>query len=140
MERRGFRPDVAANGLEAVQIVERLPCDLMLMDCQMPEMDGYEATAQIRRREGGLRRLVISAMTAEALAGTREACLTAGMEDYISKPVRPGELNSFLGRWLPNQKAQWEAVAVNREVAAAELARPRVNLYPSLPLTSVAII
>ena len=104
VERFGLRADVAANGLEAVEMFELLPYDLILMDCQMPEMDGFEATAKIRQREASPRRVVIIAMTAEAMAGTRERCLEAGMDDYISKPVKLEELRTVLSKWLPYQQ------------------------------------
>jgi signal transduction histidine kinase/DNA-binding response OmpR family regulator len=100
LERLGLRSDVAGNGREAVEMFEVLPYDLILMDCHMPEMDGYSATAEIRRRHPG-QRVPIVAMTAEAMAGCRETCLAAGMDDYVAKPVKLDDLAEALGRWLP---------------------------------------
>ncbi len=101
LEKMGLRADIAANGKEAVEMVEMLPYDLIFMDCHMPEMDGYAATAEIRRRENGGRRVPIIAMTAEAMEGSRENCLQAGMDDYVRKPVTRQELAEALRRWLP---------------------------------------
>jgi CheY-like chemotaxis protein len=99
LERLGLRPEVAANGREAVELCATLPYDLIFMDCHMPEMDGYAATAEIRRRSA--RHIPIVAMTAEAMEGCREHCLACGMDDYIAKPVRPEDLMEALRRWVP---------------------------------------
>ncbi|HJS29131.1 MAG TPA: response regulator, partial [Anaerolineales bacterium] len=92
LEQMGYRPDVAGNGLEVIEAIERQPYDVVLMDVQMPEMDGLEATRLIVKRWKKARRPHIIAMTANALEGDREACLAAGMNDYITKPIRVNEL------------------------------------------------
>jgi CheY-like chemotaxis protein/HPt (histidine-containing phosphotransfer) domain-containing protein len=99
LKRMGYRADVAANGREVLHALEQKTYDVILLDVQMPEMDGFEATRAIRDRwpEAGRPRII--AMTGNALLGDREKCLAAGMDDYISKPVRPGELQSVLERW-----------------------------------------
>jgi len=101
LERAGLRPDVAGNGREAVEMCAMLPYDLIFMDCQMPEMDGYTATAEIRKLQGSDGHVAIVAMTAEAMDGARERCLAAGMDDYIMKPVRPDDLIDALKKWVP---------------------------------------
>ena len=100
LEKMGCRVDVASNGADAVTMAAQVPYDLILMDCQMPELDGYQATAAIRQREGDTRHSPIVALTANAMAGDREKCLSAGMNDYLSKPVRPEELAAKLNQWI----------------------------------------
>jgi PAS domain S-box-containing protein len=92
--------EVVENGLDAVQAVEHDQYDAILMDCQMPEMDGYKATAWIREREGAKRRTPIIALTASGSTGDRERCLAAGMDDYLAKPVRREQLAAALHKWV----------------------------------------
>ncbi|MGO9016232.1 MAG: response regulator [Dissulfurispiraceae bacterium] len=105
LKKMGLRVDVVANGAEAVRALEVLPYDLVLMDCQMPEMDGYEAARQIRNPQSGVldHQIPIIAMTANALKGDREKCLDAGMNDYVAKPVYPQALAKALEKWLPRR-------------------------------------
>jgi CheY-like chemotaxis protein len=100
----GYRFDIANNGLEAVAAYESGTYDAILMDCQMPEMDGYEATAAIRRLEQGGIRTPIIAMTAAAMEGDREACIAAGMDDFVTKPVRLEIVAAVLERWVATAK------------------------------------
>ena len=99
LEKLGYEADVAANGLEVLEALKRRPYDLVLMDCQMPEMDGFQATEAIRRSEGDSRHTPIIALTANALQGDQEKCLAAGMDGYIPKPVRIEKLAEALARW-----------------------------------------
>ena len=101
LERLGLRPDVAGNGREAVEMCAMLPYDVIFMDCHMPEMDGYAATGQIRTLQGPASRVIIIAMTAEAMEGCRENCLAAGMDDYIAKPVRLDDVVEAVRKWVP---------------------------------------
>ena len=102
LEKLGCRVDVATNGLEAVEATGRITYHCIFMDCQMPEMDGYEATRVIRQREARTgARIPIIAMTANAMESDRERCLVAGMDDYLSKPVQPKELGTTLQKWIP---------------------------------------
>lgn len=103
LQRFGLDCDAARDGTEAVEATRNTPYDLVLMDVQMPKMDGYQATGEIRWREHEqrLEQMPIVAMTANAMAGDREKCLEAGMDDYMSKPVRPAELKDMLRKWLP---------------------------------------
>jgi CheY-like chemotaxis protein len=101
LERIGLRADVAANGREALDLLELVPYDLVFMDCQMPEMNGYQAAAQFRRRERSGRRVTIIAMTAEAIGDCRERCMDAGMDDFIAKPVKLEDLADTLKKWMP---------------------------------------
>jgi CheY-like chemotaxis protein len=97
----GFACDVAVNGQEVLELMARNRYDLVLMDCQMPEKDGYETTREIRRCEGAERHTPVIAMTASAMKGDRERCLEAGMNDYVSKPIAREIFFSTINRWLP---------------------------------------
>ena len=101
LEKMGVRADVAANGTEAVDMMQTMPYDVIFMDCQMPEMNGYEAAAEIRRREAPGQHIAIIAMTAEVLAGGRERCLASGMDDFVPKPIRIESLVDALKQWAP---------------------------------------
>jgi PAS domain S-box-containing protein len=100
LENMGYRVEVVGTGAQAVAAVRQGGYDLVLMDCQMPELDGYEATAEIRRGEGPARMVPIIAMTANAMQGERERCLAAGMNDYVTKPIDRKRLAETLQRWL----------------------------------------
>jgi CheY-like chemotaxis protein len=98
LEQMGYRADLASNGLEAVESVERQEYDVVLMDVQMPEMDGLEASRRICGKWQAGERPRIVAMTANAMDGDRELCLEAGMDDYVTKPIRVDQLVEALGR------------------------------------------
>ncbi len=99
LQKLGYAVDLATDGFGAVDLFDRQPYDAVLMDCQMPGMDGFDATRELRRREGGQRHTTIIALTASALAEDRDRCLAAGMDDYLSKPIMPDGLAAVLDRW-----------------------------------------
>jgi PAS domain S-box-containing protein len=123
LQKLGYRADAVANGLEAVEALTRIPYDLVFMDCQMPEMDGYEATAEIRRMEGGSKRTPIVAMTAHALAGDREKSISAGMDDHVTKPVKAEELARVLEKFfaLPGSESPSAVDLSTSEAAPVDL-------------------
>jgi PAS domain S-box-containing protein len=106
LERCGCRAVVVGDGVEALAAIEAQRFALVLMDCQMPNMDGYEATAELRRREGETRHTPIVATTAHAMDGDKQRCLDAGMDDYISKPMRHADLASKLRQWIPSDPVE----------------------------------
>jgi CheY-like chemotaxis protein len=110
LESFGLRVSVAGNGLQALEALAGQAFDLVLMDCQMPEMDGFEATRRLRQRErekgmAESARQIVIALTANAIEGDRERCLAAGMDDYLSKPFGKADLHALLSHWLPQTEA-----------------------------------
>jgi PAS domain S-box-containing protein len=103
LRQLGYHADSVANGQEAVALLRKVPYDLVLMDCAMPVMDGYEATRLIRQPQSGVldHKIPIIAMTANAMEGDRDKCLQAGMNDYMAKPIQPAYMSSVLERWVP---------------------------------------
>jgi CheY-like chemotaxis protein len=120
----GCQVDVAANGREAMEMVDTFLYDIVFMDCEMPGMDGFEATTAIRRRPDSKARLPIIAVTAQAMQGDQERCLLAGMDDYISKPVKLEDFAAALKRWMPGkeqgQKSEAPPPTARHEKAAAD--------------------
>jgi CheY-like chemotaxis protein len=101
LEKLGYRADVASDGIEALEALRTKPYDLVLMDVQIPGMDGLEVTRRVRSSESGATdpRVPIIALTAHAMEGDRKTCLDAGMDDYLVKPIKPGDLSDVLARW-----------------------------------------
>jgi CheY-like chemotaxis protein len=105
LRRLGCQVDLVSNGLEAISAVQRIPYDLILMDVQMPEMDGIAAAQAIRRLPGEVRRIPIIALTANAMAGQREEYIEAGMDDYVSKPIDMAQLMGAMTRLCGGEEA-----------------------------------
>ena len=118
LAQMGYRADVAANGIEAIEAVARQTYDVVLMDVQMPELDGFEASREINRRWPGGQRPRIVAMTANAMQGDRELCVAAGMDDYVAKPIRVEELVAALGRVPSHRAAATPTAAAGSDRAA----------------------
>lgn len=123
LQRLGYRPDIAHNGLEVLAALEKSRYDILFLDVQMPGMDGLEATRQIRGRFGADRPRII-AMTGNALVGDREKCLAAGMDDYLAKPVRIGDLQAAIEKWGVTMRKAGDAPS---EAATPELLDPRAE-------------
>jgi signal transduction histidine kinase/ligand-binding sensor domain-containing protein/DNA-binding response OmpR family regulator len=131
----GLQVTTACDGREAIDLLAAEKVDLVLMDCQMPVMDGFSATAELRRREGAGARMPVIALTANATSEGREACLAAGMDDYLAKPFTRSALHAVLARWLPAQPvAAAPAPAATPAPAAGEvLDRATLNALRALP-------
>ena len=112
LHKLGYRAEAVANGLEVLEACKRFEYDIVMMDCQMPEMDGYQATRELRQREAGTRRTTVIAMTASARIEDRERCLEAGMDDYVSKPIESLTLARVLERWVGSVDAAKFAPAI----------------------------
>ena len=100
LNQMGYQVDAVSNGQQALDQLATQPYDLVLMDCQMPVLDGYEATRRLRQREDGRRHTVVIGVTASAMVGDREKCLAVGMDDYLSKPIRLEPLRTLLEHWI----------------------------------------
>jgi signal transduction histidine kinase/two-component SAPR family response regulator/HPt (histidine-containing phosphotransfer) domain-containing protein len=135
LQQLGYEPDLAANGREALDALDRKPYDLIFMDVMMPEMDGLEATRAIRKfqREGPntnfTSRIVIVAMTAQAMQGDREKCIAAGMDDYLAKPIRPKDVRAVIERWSSEMGSSTSVPPVSAPVAVLpEMEEPPVEM------------
>jgi CheY-like chemotaxis protein/HPt (histidine-containing phosphotransfer) domain-containing protein len=132
LQKLGYRAELTANGLEALQALEREPYDVVLMDVQMPTMDGLEATRRIHQRWPEGRRPHVIAATASAMPEEREACLAAGMDDYLSKPIRVDELAAALRRCRPHVARQPLAPAGGSGEGAQVLPEPEPQGQPAI--------
>ncbi len=115
LKKLGYHADVVADGKEAVEALSRINYELVFMDCQMPELDGFEATEMIRSNSSPVldHSVKVIAMTANAMSGDRERCIRAGMDDYLSKPVKPKELEKILEKWLDKSGVETEIPVVS---------------------------
>jgi CheY-like chemotaxis protein/HPt (histidine-containing phosphotransfer) domain-containing protein len=131
LEKLGCRVDVVADGQAAIDRWRSGRYDLILMDCQMPTLDGYAATAEIRRLEGGTRRIPIVALTAHAMKGAEQTCLDAGMDDYLSKPIDRNKLADCLDRHLASPLRETESAPFSASVPDVPLSSPSPLPSPS---------
>ncbi len=127
LQRLGYRPEVAANGVEALKLLEQQPFDIIFLDVQMPEMDGFEAARRIHAQWPDPRRPRLVAMTGNALKGDREKCLSAGMDDYVAKPVRINELQAVIERWGQARLTSLATGSHTPSAAAASADQPILN-------------
>jgi CheY-like chemotaxis protein len=134
LEKLGCRVDVVADGQAAIDTWRTGRYDLILMDCQMPTLDGYAATAEIRRLEGGTRRIPIVALTAHAMKGAEQTCLDAGMDDYLSKPIDRDKLGDCLDRHLASSSRETESAPLSAKVPDVPLSSSAAS--PSPPVSS----
>ena len=140
LKKIGYQVDVVANGYEALQSLEIIPYDLILMDCQMPEMDGYEATRAIRARDWNAARLPVIALTAHATDGERDKCLRAGMNDYISKPVEKENLRRIVAQWISKTNSK-NTAGENLQISDKNLlAADEVATSAAIPAVDIAIL
>jgi CheY-like chemotaxis protein/HPt (histidine-containing phosphotransfer) domain-containing protein len=143
LQQMGYQPDIANNGREALETLERQPYDLVFMDLMMPEMDGLEATSTIRARQkdpvaypnyNG--RIIIIAMTAHAMQGDREKCIASGMDDYLAKPIRPTDVRSMIERWAsPKNATETVKAAPVPETSKPVVEEPAVDMSRMADLT-----
>ena len=135
LQQLGYQPGLAANGREALEAIDRQSFDLILMDVMMPEMDGLEATRQIRERQkkgapNYASRIVIVALTAHAMQGDREKCIAAGMDDYLPKPIRPADVRHVIERWAPPNTMKPQPVQTAPAPAPTAAAPPPADEPP----------
>ena len=134
IEKMGYRADTAGNGREAIATLADKPYALILMDCQMPEMHGFEATAQIRQHDAQTgTHTTIVAVTAQTMPGAREDCLRAGMDDYLAKPIKPQMLRDILERFVP------PVAIAGQETAQPQAPQAPVSLPPPCNLSEALL-
>jgi CheY-like chemotaxis protein len=143
LQQLGYQPDLAVNGREALDALDRKPYDLVFMDVMMPGMDGLEATRAIRERQKSGQnphynsRIIIIAMTAQAMQGDREKCLAAGMDDYLVKPIRPKDVRAVIKQWSSqaNATASSQATPQPKAAATSSAEEPPVDMERLMDLT-----
>jgi CheY-like chemotaxis protein len=140
LEKLGYRVDVVADGLAAVAAWQTGKFDLIIMDCQMPQMDGYEATREIRRLQEGKGHIPIVALTAHAMKGDEEKCRAAGMDDYLSKPIDRAKLESCLERLQPSTGSTGVMPALKEGRTVVESALQQAPVQPHHPVDWEALL